>query len=183
MADESRKETADNLPDRLSLRGTIANRTYGLHKNRYILPIFTNNIWSYLQWSPVRVLIVGRTCLCYSYHKLLWLPGGCFSFFVAPRFICYFLSFSSYSLYTWWYCFSYVFRIVCHFVCDGTVSLGCLVLSDIPFSRWHDTCFVFRFDLFIFVSCEFSLLHRMCMSCLSYPVRWHCIALSTLLTA
>ena len=32
--------------------GTIVNRTYGTHKNLYVLPIFTSNIWSYLLWSP-----------------------------------------------------------------------------------------------------------------------------------
>ena len=35
------------------LRGTIVNRTYGIHKKPVYLPIFTNNIWSYLLWSPV----------------------------------------------------------------------------------------------------------------------------------
>ena len=39
----------------LLLRGAIVNRTYGIHKNLpgIHLPIFTNNIWSYLLWSPV----------------------------------------------------------------------------------------------------------------------------------
>ena len=38
----------------LIIRGTILNRTYGTHKNLYIyIAIFTNNIWSYLLWSPV----------------------------------------------------------------------------------------------------------------------------------
>ena len=34
------------------LRGTIVNRTYAIYKNLYILPFFSNNIWSYLLWSP-----------------------------------------------------------------------------------------------------------------------------------
>ena len=37
----------------LILRGGIVNRTYGTHKKTLYLPIFTNNIWSYLLWSPV----------------------------------------------------------------------------------------------------------------------------------
>ena len=36
----------------LLLWGTIVNRTYGTDKPIYFL-IFTNNIWSYLLWSPV----------------------------------------------------------------------------------------------------------------------------------
>ena len=41
------------------LRGTILNRTYSIHKNLpgIYFPIFTNNIRSYLLWSPV---VVGR---------------------------------------------------------------------------------------------------------------------------
>ena len=41
----------------LLLRGTIVNRTYGTRKNLpgIYLPIFTNNIWSYLMRSPVIV--------------------------------------------------------------------------------------------------------------------------------
>ena len=38
------------------LRGTIVNRTYGTHKNLYIYLFFTNNIWSYLLWSPAIVV-------------------------------------------------------------------------------------------------------------------------------
>ena len=40
------------------LRGTIVNRTYGAHKALpgIYLSIFTNNIWSYLLWSPVIVV-------------------------------------------------------------------------------------------------------------------------------
>ena len=34
------------------LRGTMVNRTYGIHKKLYISNIFTRNIWSYLPWSP-----------------------------------------------------------------------------------------------------------------------------------
>ena len=34
------------------LRGAIVNRTYGKHKKLNILSVFTNNIWSYLLWSP-----------------------------------------------------------------------------------------------------------------------------------
>ena len=39
------------------LRGTIVNGTYGMHKNLpgMYLTMFTNNIWSYLLWSPVIV--------------------------------------------------------------------------------------------------------------------------------
>ena len=42
----------------LLLRGTVVNRTYGTHKNLpgMYLPIFTNNIRSYLLWSPVIVV-------------------------------------------------------------------------------------------------------------------------------
>ena len=29
------------------IRGTIVNRTYGIHKNLYIQTIFTNNSWPY----------------------------------------------------------------------------------------------------------------------------------------
>ena len=35
------------------LRGTIVNRTYGIHKSLYISLHFTNNIWSYLLCPPV----------------------------------------------------------------------------------------------------------------------------------
>ena len=41
--------------------------------------------WQRQEWDgrqggkvPDRLLVVGRTWLCYSYHKLLRLPGGCF---------------------------------------------------------------------------------------------------------
>ena len=42
------------------LRGGIVNRTYSTHKNLpgTYFPIFTNNIWSYLLWSPVIVQTV-----------------------------------------------------------------------------------------------------------------------------
>ena len=41
----------------LLLRGTTLNRTYGTHKNLpgISVAVFTNNIWSYLLWSPVIV--------------------------------------------------------------------------------------------------------------------------------
>ena len=56
----------------LILRGTIVNRTYGIHKNLLgiYLAIFTDNIWSYWLWSPVivRGTILNRT---YSTHENL----------------------------------------------------------------------------------------------------------------
>ena len=39
--------------------GTIVNGTYGTYKKTIYLHIFTDNIWSYLLWSPV-IVIVGR---------------------------------------------------------------------------------------------------------------------------
>ena len=35
------------------LRGAILNTTYGTHKKPKYFAIFTNNIWSYLLWTPV----------------------------------------------------------------------------------------------------------------------------------
>ena len=34
------------------LRGTIVNRTYGVHKGLYTYVFLLDNIWSYLLWSP-----------------------------------------------------------------------------------------------------------------------------------
>ena len=51
------------------LRGTIVNRTYGTHKNQYF-PILTNNIWSYLLWSPViiyRYVESGGISTCFAF--------------------------------------------------------------------------------------------------------------------
>ena len=42
------------------LRGAIVNRTYGRHKKPTYLPIFTDNIWSYLLWSHV-IIVRTRT--------------------------------------------------------------------------------------------------------------------------
>ena len=42
------------------LRGTIVSRTYGTHKKPFIFPFFNNNIWSYLLWPPVIVLVVAQ---------------------------------------------------------------------------------------------------------------------------
>ena len=49
----------------VATRGNIVNRTYGIHKNLpgIYLPIFTNNIWCYLLWSPV---IFGPICILWS---------------------------------------------------------------------------------------------------------------------
>ena len=50
--------TGGHRPRRELLRGIIVNRTYGAHKNLYIyicFPLFPNNIWSYLLWSPAIV--------------------------------------------------------------------------------------------------------------------------------
>ena len=46
------KQTMENFST--LLRGTTVNRTYGTHKNLYIPPMFTSNIWFYLLWSPVK---------------------------------------------------------------------------------------------------------------------------------
>ena len=42
----------------LLVRRIIVNRTYGADRNLYVLPIFPNNVWSYLLWSPVIGLLV-----------------------------------------------------------------------------------------------------------------------------
>ena len=47
--------------------GTIVNRTYGTYKNLCIYLFFTNinnNVWSYLLWFPVILLIVKRDTSC-----------------------------------------------------------------------------------------------------------------------
>ena len=48
-------------PEGVLLRGTMVNRTYGTRKNlpgyRYIFTVFTNNISSYLLWSPANTLL------------------------------------------------------------------------------------------------------------------------------
>ena len=53
------------FPSRLLLRGTILNRTFGTDKSllRSILfAIFTNNIWPYLLWRPVILIVRSRFC-------------------------------------------------------------------------------------------------------------------------
>ena len=53
------------------LRGTTFNRTYGTHKNLYLvyLPIFTSNTWSYLLWLPRR----GKNTGIYSFFLDIYL--------------------------------------------------------------------------------------------------------------
>ena len=59
--------------DRLILlRGAIVNRTYGIHKNLYIQPfLLTDNIWSYLLWSPVIVYIPASVCILHKEWRIL----------------------------------------------------------------------------------------------------------------
>ena len=44
----------------MMLRGAIVNRTYGTQKNLpgIYVPVFTSNIWSYLLWSAVILIVV-----------------------------------------------------------------------------------------------------------------------------
>ena len=58
---------------RCVLRGTIVIRTYGTHKNLCISLFFSDNIWSYLLWSPV----IARTDTCTPFHtnSPFWIPG------------------------------------------------------------------------------------------------------------
>ena len=58
LADQSDSSAHSTIAGGGVLRGTIVNRTYGIHKKYIYLSIFTNKIWSYYLWSPV---IVNRT--------------------------------------------------------------------------------------------------------------------------
>ena len=53
------------VPGILLFRGTIVNRICGKHKTLPGVPlaIFTDNIWSYLLWSPV-ILLAYFVCRC-----------------------------------------------------------------------------------------------------------------------
>ena len=117
------------------------------------------------QGSKVWGGLVGRTWLCYSYHKLLRLPGGWFVLRLAchfPLVLSLTLLITSRVLF-----FSLFFSSVCHIPCGKARQFFLLCF---PFSLL--ICFLsFCFSLF-------SLVHRMCMSCLPYPVRmaaWYCI--------
>ena len=60
------KKTRTMFLQKLLLRGTILNGTYGTDKNLpgIYSPIFTSNIWSYLLWSPVIAAALQQlTCL------------------------------------------------------------------------------------------------------------------------
>ena len=104
--------------------------------------------------------VVGRTCLCYSYRKLLRLPRRCFCC------ASVFLSFP---------------------VALGRTLCCCIVLFCLSHLRGgHDT-FFFSFFLFLclfrFSLCQRIWIASICVSYLSYPVRWQVVALSTVLTA
>ena len=56
------------------LRRAVLNRTCGTHKKTICFAIFTNNIWSYLLWSPV--IVVFGLGLKITRGKLPWVLGS-----------------------------------------------------------------------------------------------------------
>ena len=61
LCSKNKEAGYDSIVVFIVLRGAILNRTYGTGKNLYIsLFIFTDNIWSYLLWSPV-IALLGQT--------------------------------------------------------------------------------------------------------------------------
>ena len=117
--------------------------------------------------------LAGRTCLWlyYSYHKLLPLPGGWFVLWFACYlpfviFPCFFVSLCL-QVVVFLFCFffssSFFFKCLPHRLRGGGHDSSSFLLLLFFSSSF------FSFDLsslFPFV----SLFHRMCMSCLSYPV-------------
>ena len=121
-----------------------------------------------------------RTWPCYSYHKLLPLPGGCFvlrsaCYFPLVRCLTRFTGSDVFLLFSFFFSSSFL-SSVCHISCGG----GARQFVSLFFCSFDLSFFSFLFSLvFPFV----SLFHRMCMPCLSYPVQWHGIALPIVFTA
>ena len=71
-------QKVEDVSRRAVVRGAILSRTYGTHKNLQNSPIFTNNIRSYLLWSPVMVLlyreVVELYALQFSSHSINFVP-------------------------------------------------------------------------------------------------------------
>ena len=116
--------------------------------------------------EPDRLLIVGRHCLSYSYHKLLRLPGRRCCCMFCHYFVCLFFPRARSHTAVW---------------CGGFVALACFC-AVCHISFWAARLFLF----FVFCFCLSDLLpfvfflflsFRLPISCPSYPVRWHCVEL------
>ena len=111
--------------------------------------------------------VVGRTCLSYSYHKLLRLCRRCLW---CASVSLFFPSALGHILFMLQY-----FVLSVTFPRGGYISFFCIYSGFI--------CFFCFFVPFVFLPFDASKIASICMSYLSYPVRWQLIALSTLLTA
>ena len=103
---------------------------------------------------------------------LLWLPAGCF--FVVFRDVSPFLSFLVFASVVV-LCVLLVLYCLSHLLRGGGAQHFFFFFSRRVFIRLFD--FFSRFQL------STLAVNRICAPCLSYPVRWHGIALPTLLTA
>ena len=116
---------------------------------------------------PGGLLKAGRSWLCYSNHKLLPLPGGCFVLglpVIFPWFLVLLcLQVVVFSFFFFFFPSSFL-SSVCDIPCGGGGTSVCSFCFSFKL-------FLFRFVFFVLFPLV-SLFHRMCTSCLPYPVRY-----------